>query len=75
MTGLFSPSLLFDGNKEYQLRYTYYSTNWVTESMEEVKEKMDVLARRRAFLLTHGTGKDLGEFHTNFGCAPGKDVL
>lgn len=65
---LFTPSLSFDGSKQYQLRFTYYSTNWVTSSFEPVMEKMDV---------RYGTGqkpsamttviKDLGEFHTSSG--------
>ena len=74
---LFSPSLLFDGNKEYQLRYTYYSTNWVTESMEEVKEKMDVRYGTEQTPSAMTTVlKDLGEFHTASGYyLYGKDVF
>ena len=74
---LFSPSLLFDGNKEYQLRYTYYSTNWVTESFQEVKEKMDVRYGTEQTLSAMTTVlKDLGEFHTASGYyLYGKDVF
>lgn len=65
---LFTPSLLFDGSKQYQLRYTYYSTNWVTPSFEEVMEKMDVrygTSQDPAAMTT--LIKDLGEFHTSSG--------
>ncbi len=63
---LVSPALVFEGGKTYQLRYTYYTTNWVTpDTYEEVKEKMDVRYGQQ----TSPEGlttvlRDLGEFHT-----------
>lgn len=62
---LVSPALLFEEGKQYQLRYTYYTTNWVTPSFDPVMEKMDVrygTASAPESLTT--VLKDLGEFHT-----------
>lgn len=65
---LFTPSLNFDGSKQYQLRFTYYTTNWVSQSFEPVMEKMDVrygTEQKPAAMTT--VIKDLGEFHTSSG--------
>lgn len=74
---LFTPALNFEAGKQYQVRYTYYTTNWVTQDFEPIMEKMDV---------TYGTEqkpsamttliKDLGEFHTSSGqYLYGKDLF
>lgn len=65
---LFTPSLNFDGSKQYQLRFTYYSTNWVTADFEPVMEKMDVrYGTKQSPDAMTTVLKDLGEFHTSSG--------
>lgn len=63
---LYTPSLTFDKNKQYQVRYTYASANWVSpDTYEPVNERMKVwLCEEPA-----GSGKntlvnETGEFHT-----------
>ncbi len=66
---LITPPLMFEDGKEYQIRYTYWTTNWVEgPNQTPVNEKMRV---------KYGTSpteaglsqlvKDLGEFHTSSG--------
>ncbi len=61
-----SPALIFEGGKTYQLRYTYYTTNWVSpDTYEEVMEKMDVRYGQQTSPAGLATVvRDLGEFHT-----------
>lgn len=63
---LVSPALIFEGGKTYQLRYTYYTTNWVTpDTYEEVMEKMDVRYGQQTSPASLTTVvRDLGQFHT-----------
>lgn len=74
---LFSPTLSFEAGKQYQVRYTYYTTNWVTEDFEPVMEKMDVCygTQQNPTAMTTVV-KDLGEFHTSSGqYLYGKDLF
>ena len=72
---LYTPAFTFDKNKEYQVRYTYWTINWVFENREPIWEKMRVMLCQEPV----NTGKqqliwDCGEFHTASGIYfPGKD--
>lgn len=75
---LVSPKFNFEAGKEYQLRYTYYSSNWVfADTQEEIKEKMHVYYGQQPTAeglstLVH----DLGEFFTPSGVyLSGKDLF
>lgn len=63
---LYTPSLNFDKNKIYQVRYTYSSANWVTPgTMEPVNEKMKVWFCEDPINSGKNTLiKETGEFHT-----------
>ena len=65
---LYTPALTFDKNKTYQVRYTYWTINWVSDNMEPIWEKMRVLLCNEPI----NTGKqqliyDCEEFHTASG--------
>ncbi len=66
---LVSPPMTFDGNKQYQVRYTYYSSNWVTaDDHTPIMEKMKVYYGQQATAAGLNTMiDDLGEFHTASG--------
>lgn len=63
---LVSPSLHFEAGKQYQVRFTYYSSNYVTaDTREPVMEKMRVRYGKEATKEGLSTViEDLGEFHT-----------
>lgn len=66
---LVSPPLNFDASKTYQLRYTYATANWVSESsMEPLMEKMQVAFGHQASADALTTViDDPEEFHTASG--------
>ncbi len=66
---LVSPKIHFEAGKQYLLRYTYYTINWVEEGTHKpVMEKMKVYYGQQPTKegLSHLI-KDLGEFHTASG--------
>lgn len=62
---LVSPALSFEEGKSYQVRYRYYTSNWVDAQQNDILEKMQVYYGQNptADGLTTLV-KDLGEFHT-----------
>lgn len=66
---LVSPPLNFDASKTYQLRYTYATANWVSETtMEPLMEKMQVVFGHQAAADALTTVIDAPEdFHTASG--------
>lgn len=65
---LVSPPLTFDASKTYQIRYTYATANWVTQSMEALMEKMQVAFGHQASADALTTIiDDPEEFHTSSG--------
>lgn len=66
---LISPAFVFEEGKEYQIRYTYWTINWVEpDTREPVLEKMRV--RYGTEPTKEGMStivKDLGTFHTGSG--------
>jgi len=65
---LYTPAFTFDKNKEYQVRYTYWTINWVFDNMDPIMEKMRVMLCQEPV----NTGKqqliwDCEEFHTASG--------
>lgn len=75
---LVSPPLMLDASKVYQLRYTYYSSNYVDGSSHEpVRERMKVYYGQQPTV--EGLNvlvKDLGQFHTGSGeYLYGKDLF
>ena len=74
---LVSPPVNFDKNKQYQLRYTYSTANWVDDAGQPVNEKMKIYYGRQSSPEGMTTLiKDLGEFHTSSGTyLYGKDTF
>lgn len=66
---LVSPPLLFTANKQYKASYTYWSSNWVTESDHTpIMEKMRVYYGEQPTVAGLSNQiADLGEFHTSSG--------
>ncbi|GAB6976842.1 T9SS-dependent choice-of-anchor J family protein [Prevotella falsenii] len=66
---LVSPPLAFSKNKKYQLRYTYFSANWIDPATHKpVMEKMKVFYGTQPTPEKLSTLiKDLEEFHTSSG--------
>ena len=65
---LVSPPLTFDASKTYQIRYTYATANWVTQSMEALMEKMQIAFGHQASADALTTIiDDPEEFHTSSG--------
>lgn len=66
---LVSPALEFDADKQYQLRYTYSTANWVdATTFEPVNEKMRVLFGTEPIQAALTTViDDLKDFHTASG--------
>lgn len=74
---LVSPPLILEKEKQYQLRYTYSTINWVDGSHKPIMEKMKVYYGQQPTTeaLTQLIA-DLGEFHTASGeYLYGKDVF
>ena len=66
---LVSPPLVMDANKQYKISYTYWSSNWVTESDHTpIMEKMRVYYGEQPTVAGLSNKiADLGEFHTSSG--------
>lgn len=65
---LVSPTLSFEGGKTYQVRYRYYTSNWVDGNQNPINEKMHVYYGQQPTAEGLTTlVKDLGEFHTASG--------
>ena len=65
---LVSPVLSFEEGKTYQVRYRYYTSNWVDAAQQPINERMHIYYGEQptADGLTTLV-KDLGEFHTASG--------
>ncbi|MBO6296133.1 MAG: T9SS type A sorting domain-containing protein [Prevotella sp.] len=62
---LVSPKFNFEAGKEYQIRYKYYTINWVDENRDPIMEEMQVYYGQQPTATGLSTlVKDLGEFHT-----------
>lgn len=65
---LVSPPLNFDASKTYQIRYTYATANWVSETMQPLVEKMQVAFGHQADASALTTViDDQQDFHTASG--------
>ena len=65
---LVSPVLSFEQGKTYQVRYRYYTSNWVDASQQPINERMHVYYGQQPTAEGLSTlVKDLGEFHTASG--------
>ena len=64
---LISPEIAFEKGKKYQVRFTYWTTNWVDENRNPIMQKMEVCYAQdpTAESLKKGAILDLGEFHTS----------
>lgn len=62
---LISPKFNFEAGKEYQIRYKYYTINWVDENQQPIMEQMEVYYGKQPTAEGMTTMlKDLGEFNT-----------
>ena len=63
---LISPELMFEEGKKYQVRLTYWTTNWVDANRNPINQKMEICyaPEATAEALKAGAIRDLGEFHT-----------
>ena len=63
---LVSPKLTFEDGKLYEIRFTYWTMNWVDFNQNPIMEKMDISYAQDPTVenLKNGVIQDLGEFHT-----------
>lgn len=66
---LVSPPIAFEDGKSYQVRYTYYTSNWVTaDDHTPIMERMKVYCGKQPTVSgLNSMIEDLGEFHTASG--------